>query len=379
MVLNENFVVERTCPVRYRVAIWSTVLAGIAVLSCVTFHDGTVVLAQENSAPAADKAEDKAAPAEKTPAPEAQPTVTPIEVVKKDDLPKFPEAQVKKAKSKYTSADAAYGVGAALYNNRDYAGAREPLEAALIMAPDDDFRIRVYRALLAPYRQLGTIEPFVGACEYIIRHSDRDAEQSLTRRTLLSFVHERGKVDAFIKRHEERLKKNPKDRLSVYVLSEVYSDVRENPARSIELLKQLAELDGKDAGEAINVNDLAKLATQHIRAKEYQKGAELYEKIAPQDKKLEAWHWKEAATAWLKLKQYDKAVAAAKKSAEAEPEKRSELLTHYWHRHLGDVFLSTGEAKLAIPQFEKAIESTKIEGYIKDCKASLEEAKKKAG
>ena len=228
------------------------------------------------------------------------------------------------------------------------------------------------------YRQLETSEQLIAASEYIIQHSNRDAEKSLTRRSLMSFLHERGKVDPFIKRHEERLKKNPKDWLSVYLLSEVYSRLRENPERSVELLKQLAALDGKNPDEAVDVNASAKLAMQHIRAKDYQKGAELYEQIAPKDKNLEAWHWKEAAAAWLKLKQKDKALAAAKKSLEATPEKRNEQLSHFWHRGLGDVFLAVDEPKLAIPQFEKAIETTKIEGYVKGCKASLAEAREKA-
>lgn len=293
---------------------------------------------------------------------------------------KFTAEQIEKAKSKYKSAEEAFGVGAAHYNSRNFAASREPLEAALILAPEKDakYRIKVYEALLASYRQIETSEQLIAACEYIIQNSDRDAERSLTRSSLMSFIHERGKVDPFIKRHEERLKKNPKDRLSVYLLSEVYTRVRENPERSVELLKQLAVLDGKKPGEAVDVNTSAKLAMQYIRAKEYQKGAELYEQLAPLDENLAAWHWKEAAAAWLKLKQNEKALAAAKKSLEAPPEKRNELLTHFWHRGLGDVFLAVGEPKLAIPQFEKAIETTKIEGYIKDCKSSLAEAREKA-
>lgn len=316
--------------------------------------------------------------ATKSKEPDAKPTDK--DKVADDVELKFTAEQIEKAKSKFTSAEEAFGVGAAHYNSRNFAASREPLEAALILAPDKDvkYRVKVYGALLASYRQFETSEQLIAACEYIIHNSDRDAERSLTRSSLMSFIHERGKVDPFIKRHEERLKKNPKDRLSVYLLSEVYSRLRENPERSVELLKQLAELDGKKPGDAVDVNTSAKLAMQYIRAKDYQKGAELYEQLAPLDKNLEAWHWKEAAAAWLKLKQNDKALAAAKKSLEATPEKRNEQLAHFWHRGLGDVFLAVGEPKLAIPQFEKAIETTKIEGYVKDCKASLAEAREKA-
>lgn len=322
----------------------------------------------------------KAAAKEK--AKENEPAEKPADITKDadDGLPTFTDEQIEKAKSKFTSSEEAFSVGAAHYNSRNYAAAREPLEAALILATpkDIEYRIKVCRALLEPYRQLETVDPLVEVAEYIIRNSDRSAEQSLTRSSLLSFIHERGKMDPFIKRHEERLKSNPKDRLSVYLLSEVYSRVRENPERSVELLKQLAVIDGKKPGEAVDIHTSAKLAMQYVRAKEYQKGAELYEQIAPTDKTLAAWHWKEAAATWLKAKQNDKALAAAKKSEEAGPEKRNEQLTHFWHRGLGDIFIAVGEPKRAIPHFEKAIKTTKIEGYVKDCKTSLADAREKA-
>lgn len=390
MVLNETFRVERSCPAPLGYVMWTGVLLAVLALSCIPLHAPFEAFAQGSKS----KSKSKSA-AKKSKDPFAKPSevaddATPEEAkdsagdakdkdIDKDaDQPKFSDEQIAKAQ-KYASAEEAYGVGAAHYNSRNYAASREPFEAALILDPDTENRIKVYRALMASYRQLGTIDQFVRACEYIIRHSEQAAEQSLTRGALLSFVRERGKLDPFIKRHEERLKENPKDRVSVFILVELYSRERENPKRSIELLKQLSELDGESADDAPNVGLTAQLAAQHIRAKEYQKGAELYEKIAPLDEKLAAWHWKEAASAWLKVKKNDKALAAAKKSAEAAPEKRSELLTHYWHRGLGDIFLATGEAKLAIPQFEQAIASTKIDGYIKDCNASLVEAKKKAG
>ena len=83
-------------------------------------------------------------------------------------------------------------------------------------------------------------------------------------------------------------------------------------------------------------------APQYVKAKKYKEMPELYEQIAPLDETLAAWHWKEAAAAWLLLGQKDKALAAAKKSAESPPEQRSELLAHFLHRNLADVFLATG-------------------------------------
>lgn len=369
MIRRNRFQVERNCRPQGGNAFWIAFSPSVLALVCITLLVPSEAFAQGNKAKSRKSAEKSKEPAAKS-----------TEKESADDELKFTDEQIASAKNKYTSADQAFGVGAAHYNSRNFAASREPFEAALILAPGKDaaYRIKVYRALTASYRQLENIDPFIQASEYVIRHSDRAAEQSLTRDSLLAFITERVKLEPFIQRHEERLKKDPKDRLSVYLLSEVYLSVRVNPERATELLNQLATLDGKKAGEPADVNASAKLAAQYVRAKEYQKGAELFEQIAPLDKRQEAWHWKEAAQAWLKLKQKEKALAAAKKAVEIGPDKRSDLLAHYWHRHLGDVFLAVDEPKLAIPQYEMAIETTKIEGYIKDCKGSLAEAREKA-
>ncbi len=61
--------------------------------------------------------------------------------------------------------------------------------------------------------------------------------------------------------------------------------------------------------------------------------------------------------------------------AEAGPEKRGDLLLHFWHRALGHVFLDTGEPVLAIEHLEAAIKTTKIDG---DTKGELATTKEQA-
>lgn len=107
-------------------------------------------------------------------------------------------------------------------------------------------------------------------------------------------------------------------------------------------------------------------------------GAELFEKIAPLDKNLAAWHWKEAAQAWIKAKDKPRALEAAKAAAAADPALRGEQLLHFCHRALGQVFLETGEPTLAIEHLEAAIKSTTNEGYLKDSKGELATAKEQA-
>lgn len=282
------------------------------------------------------------------------------------------------AQEKYSSFVDAYNAGVKFINSGNLAAARAPLEAAEKLAKTDRDKLDVRRALLVPYRELQEVEPMQRAAEYIIANSPQAAERSLTRGAMLAFVHKRGKMDAAIEGYEARLKKAPDDRTVLYVLTEAYSRYKENPARGVQLGEKLAALE-KKAGKPADVSAQAQLAQQYLKSGKAKEAAELYESIAPLDKKLEAWHFKEAATTWLKAGDKAKALAAAKKSDAAAPEKRSELLAYFWHAALGDVYLGAGEPKSAIPHFEQAIASTKIEGYVKDCKAKLAKAQAAAG
>lgn len=281
------------------------------------------------------------------------------------------------AQTKFQNADEAWRVGVAFYNSRNFAASREPFEAALKMAPNDKFRLKVYDALIPSYRLLPEPEKMFEACEYVIEKNESAAKKSLTRRSLISFTYQRGKIDDLVIRHEVRLKKNDKDRTSLYVLAEIYTRAKPNPQKAIEYTKRLAKVDGKQ-GQPVSARQTAALARQFIKSRDYRKGAELYEKAASLDESLAAWHWKEAASAWLKTGDKKKAIAAAKKSHESTPEKRNDLLAHFWHKGLADVFLATDDANLAIEHYKEAIKTTKIDGYIKSSKSGLEAAMAKA-
>lgn len=280
--------------------------------------------------------------------------------------------------SKYQTADQAFNIGAAFYNAGNYAGAQEPFEAALKLSDDVKFRVKTYRALMSSYRLQMEIEKMLVAVEYIVANSEQPAEQSIVRRSLLSFVHQRGKTDVAIKHYEDQLKADPNNRTALFLLSEIYAQLKNDPQRSAALIERLAAVE-KKSGKAPTVSQQAQLAQQYVGAKKFKEGAELYENIAPLDNKLAAWHWKEAASAWLKAGDKQKALAAAKKSNDAMPEGRSELLAHFWHKGLADAFLEAGDPKLAIPHYEQAIATTDIDGYIKASREKLAEAKQKAG
>ena len=279
--------------------------------------------------------------------------------------------------TKYENAEEAFRDGIAYLQLKEFAKSQAPLEQALKLAADDSYRIKVYEFLMEPYRQLPEPDKMIEACEFIIEKSDFQPKRSLTRNALLSFVYQRGKVDPAVQHFEDVLKKEPNHRAANYILSEMYNRVKPNPKRRVELLEKLVVLSEKE-GDEFRRGTQGQLAGAYVGTGKVKEGAELYEKLAKEDAKQAGSLWKDAAGAWLKAGDKDKALAAAKSADAAPGERPSGLLGYYFHQQLGDIFVQTGEPKLAIPHYEKALANTDIAGYKKDTEKKLEDARAKA-
>jgi tetratricopeptide (TPR) repeat protein len=246
----------------------------------------------------------------------------------------------------------AYAEGAKLLRDMQFAAAQAPLEAALKIAPDDKARLRVYQALLQPYRQLAETDKMVEAQEFIISHSERRAARSIASRDLANFLHQRGKTDESIARYDARLKADPKDVAALSVLETIVTRLKRDRQRGPGLTERLGILDRELAG---------KLAER----------LEADAQTAPQ---TAATIYKDAASAWIEADEKAKAIAAAQKSLASLPEQRPQLDFH-WRNGLGEVFLAAGQPAEAIPQFEAALKVVTIEGYRKGTEQKLAEAK----
>jgi tetratricopeptide (TPR) repeat protein len=208
-------------------------------------------------------------------------------------------------------------------------------------------------------------------------HSTSAPEKSLTRSALLTFVGEREKADDMIAHFEKRLEKNEKDRTALFVLSEAYARLKRDPQKSVNYIERLAKVI-EDSGETVDVITYAQLASLYVKSKKYQQGAELFEKIAPDDESMAPWHWKEAAATWLKAGDKEKALAAAMNSTKVGPESRADFLNYSWNNTLGDIYLELDKPKLAIPHYENALKATKSKAYLKTTQENLDKAKAKA-
>lgn len=257
------------------------------------------------------------------------------------------------SQAEYRSAREAYSAGAKLYNMRRYAECREPFEAALELADDTQFKVRIYRALIQSYRQLPEIDKMLEATEFILEHGESAVAKSLIARDLTSFAHQRGKTQEVIEVYEGKLKTDPENRPALYTLTRIYDRAQPNPDRRAELQETLKQVQRKDE---------SKLAGK-------------FETLAAEQPNVATRHWKDAAAAWLRAEQPQKARRAADQAEATGPESANDLLAHQWHKAMGDIYLQLNEPNEAIPHYETAIEKTTIEGYLKDCREKLAKAR----
>ncbi|MDA1051209.1 MAG: hypothetical protein O3C40_12110 [Planctomycetota bacterium] len=275
----------------------------------------------------------------------------------------------------FSSYREAMAAGAKLYNGGKLAESRGPLEAAAKLADSDRDKCRVHQALLVVYAEGGDFPHMYESAEFVIDHAPYPAMASLTCQSLLGLAHKKGQQEATLKRYEERLKKNPKDRTSMYVLSIYHGRLDRDFGKQAEYLKLLLALN-KAEGKELEVDTAGKLAFAYRLAKQFVESAELFEEIAPLNKDEEAWHHKEAAGSWLKAGQKSKALTAAKKADSMGPDARAQKSLDRWHSELGEVFLAAGEGKLAVKHYEQAVEKASAEFYKKKYAEELEKAKK---
>jgi tetratricopeptide (TPR) repeat protein len=253
----------------------------------------------------------------------------------------------------YKSAREARAAAANHLRSRNFAAAQAPLEAALKLTPESDTKERteIYRTLMAAYRLLPEPDKMLEAVEYIQTNSESQAERSIVANDLVSFMHQRGKLDQAVSRYEERLKKDAQDPTALAILSTVYKRIRdEKKARGQEL-------------EAA----LKKLNVDRASAK-----AEKLSVSADTAPAAAASAWKDVAKAWLEAGKKDQARIAIDRSRTATPESRSTLSSMFWHEGVAEVLGELGETADAIKEYEAAVAAAPNDVLKKSMQAKLD-------
>ena len=257
------------------------------------------------------------------------------------------------AGDEYQTSDEALRAASKPFQARDYAAARAPLEVALRLAPDDKTRLRVQRMLLESYRLLDDVGPFVEAAEFIITRGEDELDRLSVSQGLAAFWHQRGKLEQGKSRYEARLSTDAKDLLA------------------ITMLWRIAEGPGRDRDAA------AKYAEQREpleKQRATERAAQL-EQQAAGDPAQATWLWKQAAKSWQRAGKREAALRAARQAEKLGPDMRSPLLTFFWYRELGELFLAEGDPAAAVVHLQQAVERATIEGYKKQAQTSLDQAR----
>lgn len=237
--------------------------------------------------------------------------------------------------------------------SRAYAKAEAPLEAALDLVPSEREKLHVYRSLMSCYRLHEDPAKMIEAAEYVIANSVETSSRSLIAGSLISFLHQRGKLDGMIDEYKRELEKDSESLVALTILSKIDRVDRSRKQEASDFQTRLEKVEKKLA---------AKLA-------------EKSEIEAQNDARTATYHLKEAARYWIQAGEKEKAVATAKKAIELGPDNRSPILTYFWHDSIGSTLLEAGEPELAVGQFEAALKVATIEAYKKSSKEKLEKAK----
>lgn len=279
----------------------------------------------------------------------------------------------------FTSAQEAHKVGMAYVRSKNMVQGREALEQALKLNPDANLKYRIHEGLAEVYQTLPDPEPMAATIDFLLRNAVGPAQILNGRRRLLNYAIKHKNGAAIAPRFEKVLTGQPLDRPALIVLSGLYAEALKQPKRAGELTDTLLGEFRKQHHGKVPTGVLSDYAQQYGKCERHREAAALWEELIVADNHLRPWYAKELAVSWLAAGDREKAKAAAKTAAAGPADDRGSVLTHFWHRHLGDVFLATGEYGPAILQFEKAIAATEIGGYKEDCRKKLEEARKAAG
>jgi len=280
----------------------------------------------------------------------------------------------------YDTFDQAVESALGFYRVRNYGACKVPLEAALELASSDQKRADVHLMLINAYAETGDAEKMCVSADFAIENMKGRSSIFLLHpgpaSTLARAAGRKGKVRFVKERYQKQLEDDPQNVPALVILSSLASDVDRDPVLQVKYLQQLLDIQDKNTDLPVDPKVVTDLARAYARTKDGPKAAVLFERAAELDEAQKTHHLKDAAKAWVDAGEMDKAVATARKAVEVGPDTRSELLTHFWHRGIGQVFLAAKKRDEAVEHLQKAVETTKIDGYKKDSQAELDEAKR---
>ncbi len=210
----------------------------------------------------------------------------------------------------------AYRLGQLHMRKKEYDKALPLIEQAVanIKGAARSYDSRRYRMTLASlYEKVGKPEKVEAVYQDWLATATNRYEKDLARRQLLSFWKRTGKLDEVIKRYETLAAAKPPDSDALATLRLIYTSVKPDPAKALEVTEKLAAANPDDRDTALY------LVSAYERTRQYDKAIPLLEQLIAKNPRDASFLATRLVELYVQSDQRDKAVAYARTMLEKQP------------------------------------------------------------
>ncbi|MFW6163117.1 MAG: tetratricopeptide repeat protein [Planctomycetota bacterium] len=244
-------------------------------------------------------------------------------------------------------AQYAYRLGQLHMRKKDYEKARPLLEEAVANLEDGgrSYQARQYRTTLASlYEKMGETDKVEALYQNWLEEATNRYEKDLARRRLLSFWKRTGKLDVAIEGYEAALGDDPTDKDILATLRLIYTSVKPDPKKALEVTEKLAAADPDDRDTALY------LVSAYERARKYDKAIPLLKELIEKNPRDASFLGTRLVNLYVQNDQRDKAVAYAKDMLDDEPDNAQT------HSRVAAIYQRLNMTEEAIAQYQAAAE-----------------------
>jgi len=257
------------------------------------------------------------------------------------------EKAQKLAKSDDAKADISLTWAEALLKQDKAAEAKKLFEKAMELTKNLEQRCNHASQFAERLSRAGKIEEATPYYEYVLENTKEESRQRMVRWQLAFAYRRADKVDLLVQKQEEKLKANPDDESALHMLLTVYTVLKRDGPKAIEIAERLVKLnpDDKDV--------LRPLAQQYRMSGKTDKAIATYEKLIKLDPNSKSTYYAEILRAYQSAGQHAKAIDWAKKLTDENPDSYRN-----W-KQLAECYGAAGDVPKAVEAQQKAISVAK--------------------
>lgn len=251
---------------------------------------------------------------------------------------------------------------------------RHALQSAIDLASTPRDKCEAHRLLISVHALADDLGLMCESLDYVLENAPQPATASLTLRSALYTARSKDWEGDFKDIYESRLEANPKDRIALTVLARMAYLITRDHSQHGMYLDRLIALD-REQSKSADPEMLNLRATTFMYESKNKESAELFESVSRDYQDFASTSLVKAATSWVRAREFEKAIAAAKRAHEIGPDRYATRDVYRWHRELGELFLKQAHPAEAIEHLEAAKENARIDAYREQCEDLLVQAK----